>query len=159
MVKTCTHGDNNGRHILFGYDFFAIGKRPNGTECFMEVPEPWCGADTFNGEKWQDEQGFWNGQWRKDCRYSGREPQDGRPKEGRSESSWDHNVTNSLLPATVEIVDAVLAFEMRLKALGEEMERRFAPDMVQETIQQVQKAFTFPLALPEKKTDGATHGS
>lgn len=149
MVNTYEYCDREGQHVFFGYKFYLLGKRPDGRECFMEVPEPWSGADTFKGEKWLDENGFWNGKWRPEFRYGLQEPRDGRPEEGQRESNWNNEPMRSLLPATVETVNAVLAFEMKLKKLGEEMERRFAPDKVKDTIGMIQKAFEFPLALPD----------
>ena len=147
MVKTNEHRDNEAQRIYFGYEFYMLGKRPDGRECFTKVPEPWSGGDVFKGEKWRDEQGFWTGKWRPEYRYD-TEPRDGRPGEGQEDSHWANRTMNSLLPATVETVNAVLAFEMKLKALGEEMERRFAPAMVKETIGMIQQTFSFPLALP-----------
>ncbi len=148
MVRAQAKRTNEWHEVEFGYDFYALGKRPDGTEVFQEVPEPWGGCEMH--ESWLDEAGFWNGKWKKEYTY-GREPSVGRPKEGRDESGWDKDVMKALLPATRETVNTILAFEMRLKAFGEEMMRRFSPAYVRGTLERIQGALDFPLALPAKK--------
>jgi len=152
MVLSNTHEDREKRVVSFGYEFYAIGKRPNGKTCYIEVPEPWD-APKIGEPKWLNKDGFWNGKWNKEFRYALHNARDGTPKEGEIED-WGSSGMRALLPATKETVNTVLAFEMRLKAFGEEMTSRFSPEFVKGTLGKIQEALKFPLALPEHKEDG-----
>lgn len=136
LLKTGHTDNREGQELSFSYKFYAIGKRPDGQQVFTEVPDP----DSLNALE-----ATWNGVWGKES--YGHAPHMGKPSTG--EDSWDHSV-KTLLPATVETVEAILKFDRALRALAAGIKEWFTPDAVMATITRISKSSN-PMLMEGKK--------
>jgi hypothetical protein len=133
--------DECSSSIDFQYDFYVIGKKPNGTEFHIEVPIPESVSHT---------EGTWDGKWDK-LRRKG-SAVDGLPTTGFDTYGY-HGMKRmkTLLPATVENVESVLRFDNVLRSLSKEMMERFSEKKILKTLSLFGNGQT--LALPQSTSD------
>lgn len=136
-------------NVHFGYDFYAIGKRPDGEQVHRRAPEP----DSFRKHRLHpDETPPWDGEWKDDCRYADERVYSGLPSTGISESNWSGTHAKALIPATSENAEAVRHFDEMLRKLADEIVKRFEPDNIKDTIMRIGRVPSIPM-LPEAEDD------
>ncbi len=116
-----------GRSIHFKMEFYVIGKDVRGKQRHMRIPRPDLKQiKSFDGKPTQ---------------WGGVEPVDGMPEIGermRQEASYRRDATTrSLVRATPENVAAAEHFMGAMDALLEKMHHHFAPDRIEQLLQNV----------------------
>jgi hypothetical protein len=127
-VKVGHEDSRNGQELTFSYEFYIVGKRPDGQTVHKHVPEP----DSLNAL-----QATWDGVWNKNYSYGNSSPCLGEPMIG--EDPWSKAIT-TILPATVENVEAILKFDRALRSLAEGIKKWFTPEVIEATIAKISKS-------------------
>jgi len=140
--------DYSESRLEFGYRFYQIGARPDGEKVHFSVEDP---------KSLDKEKCTWDGVWeKKKGSYSG--VIRGEPKIGK-ETNYGNlrsEGVSSLLPATIENVEAALKMKKAINTLGKEMMNRFAPERIIDTFSLITgKGFSLmlPEPIPEEKTE------
>lgn len=142
--------------IEFDYRWIAVGQRKDDKYVHVDVGAP-HGCLPFCEDKSpihkhhegvDEETGEWDGFWEAPERGYG-SSQEGMPEVGEPEASYDRGARYALVDATPETYRACWTFEKALESLGKQIQARFSPKHVDNTLADI--TASLPRLPPPKK--------
>ncbi len=143
--------------VEFDFKWLAVGTRKDGKRVHVEVGtphgcRPFCedkSPEHVHDDGVDEEKGTWSGWWRPPTE-SGWSLREGMPEVGKHRPGYGQGRSHSLVPATPDSFAACWRFKRALEALGKQIEARFSPKLIENTLADI--ASTLP-RLPGPKEE------